>query len=314
MVERVKTIAVIDGNHLAFRAHCVLHLSDSKGRNTSTIYGVTEMLSNLVREYIPDALVVVWDGGKSQNRRNILPTYKASRAPKTEEERKGKEEFYTQLIEVKHILDYLGVPQIEIEGYEGDDLLCAVTKLAHKRGYISLIVTSDKDMLQLVAPDVFWLDPIRKRLVSQENFYAQMGMAKDDFLLFKCLQGDAGDDVPGIRGIGETYAKKLLQKYHSIDDLVSNAGTERPEKLVKGQREILERNMKLVDLQQFVTDEILVKAETMMSSFRPIEANRLIEIFNDYEMKSLSNELPELIALYNELRGKNEEFIKRGNA
>jgi len=309
-MERKKTCYIIDGNHLAFRAHCTLHLSDSKGRNTSTIYGVSEMLGGLVREYLPDALVICWDYGKSQNRKNILPTYKSSRVPKTEEERKGKEEFYVQLDDVKRIVRGFGIPQVQIQGYEGDELIYTVAKMSQKIGYISGIVTSDKDMLQLVDSDTFWLEPIQKRIVTPENFREVLGIAREDFLLYKCLIGDAGDDIPGIRGVGEVTAKKMLQKYHSIDDLVSNNEEDRRARLIRGQREILERNMKLVDLQQFISPEILIEVRNSIKEVHPVDCFKLKEIFTDYEFKSLLNELPELETLYTDLWNKNQAFLE----
>ena len=130
-----KLISLIDGNHFAARAFFALHLNDSKGRNTSVIYGVLDMLQNFIDEYPCDGIVFVWDEGKSENRKNILPTYKESRIPKTEEERVRKLDWINQMLVSREILKSLGVPQIFIKGYEGDELLYALAKIYNEKGH-----------------------------------------------------------------------------------------------------------------------------------------------------------------------------------
>jgi len=311
MSERQKTVAIFDGNHTAFRANCVFQLSDSKGRRTSVMYGVLDMISAFIRNHLTDALVIVWDYGSSHNRKKILPTYKENRKPKTEEERQGRENFFQQINEVKRVLDALGIPQIQLEGYEGDDMLCAITELASSINYSSVVVTSDKDMLQLVGTNVDWYDPIKKNTVNSQNFYEKIGLEREDFLLYKCLMGDSGDDIPGIRGIGEVRAKKLLQKYHSINALCDNTDLDIAGKLVRGQHEILLRNMKLVDLKQFINSEVLEKVKTLLIKNREIDEISLEEILTDYEFHSILSEFRDTLILFSDQLSRNNHFISK---
>jgi len=295
-----KTVSIIDGNHFAARAYFALKLSDSKGRNTSAIYGVIDMLNNFIEEFPEHEIVVCWDSSRSKNRTNILPTYKESRDPKDEVARAGRTDWHNQMIVCKEILGYLGVTQIVIDGYEGDELMYGVTKLVGDKKYCQ-IVTADKDLLQCVSEYVYWYDPIKKKMVTVHNFEELIGMKKDDFILYKCLTGDSGDDVPGVRGIGEITAKKILGNYHTIEDIGNNVGKFKKGKDSEEVKEILKRNVKLMDVREFISEEILIEIDKQMKETRTIDIEKFAEIARDYEMNSLVENLDVMKNRYQKL-------------
>ena len=298
-----KVVSIIDGNHFAARAFFALKLSDSKGRNTSAIYGVLDMLNNYIEEYLEHAIVVCWDSTRSKNRTDILPTYKCGRDPKDETARQGRADWINQMQVCKEALTYLGVTQITIEGYEGDELIYGVSKIIEETA-ISQIVTADKDLLQCVRKDVVWYDPIKKKLVGEWNFEELIGMKKEDFILYKCLTGDSGDDVPGVRGIGEITAKKILGSYHSIEDISANVC-----KFKKGYdsqvvKDILERNVKLMDVKEFIKEEILIEISGQLWQERSLDMEKFIEIAKEYDMNTLVNTADLMKKRYQSLRNR----------
>lgn len=308
--ELPKMISVIDGNHFTARAFFALRLSDSKGRNTSAIYGVIDMLNNFIEEFPCDGIVFVWDEGGSENRKAILPTYKESRIPKDEEEKARKLDWINQMKVCKQILHTLGVPQVGIYGYEGDDMMCALSRIFKTHNIITQIVTSDKDMLQLVDKMVCWTDPLKKKSINEFNFEEELKMKRERFLLYKCLQGDKGDDVPGIPKIGEGRALSLVQKYATIDEIVNNSDVDIAGRTARGQREILERNVKLLDVNQFISEEILQKTRELLKVSLSIDMKKFEEFCKEYEMYSLLGGIERIKTTYQNLKAKNESILK----
>jgi len=303
-----KVIAIFDGNHLAARCFFALHLNDSKGRNVSAIYGCMESLTDFIRDWLPDGLVVVWDEGKSGHRTEVLSSYKCRRAPANEEEVKSIQDRVNQMKVIKEMFYYLGIPQIGIPGYEGDDICYAIAQLNSNVGiYQSLVVSSDKDLLQLVRPDVSCYDPIKKQIVKEDNFREIVGLDREDFVLYKALMGDAGDDVPGIKGIGPGRAMKLISKYKTVDALVNNMD-EKEGKFIRGKREELERNLELVDISRAVGKQAYFEVVEKIAKSTTIEMQEVIEIFQEYEFKSFLNEIKEMTETYTNLLVKNEEY------
>jgi len=306
-IERKPVMAIFDGNHLAARCFFALRLNDSKGRNVSAIYGCLESLTDFVREWLPDGVIVCWDEGKSGHRTKVLPSYKHRRKPATEEEVKSIQDRINQMKVVKEMFSYLGIPQVGIPGCEGDDLCLVLSTIASKADYQSLIISSDKDLLQLVNKDVSWYDPVKKLVVKQDNFREVTGLDIKDFVLYKALMGDAGDDVPGIKGIGPGRALKLINKYKTVDELVNNTD-EKEGKYVRGKREELERNLELVDISRAITLDIYQEVVAKLKQSRMVVMQEVIEMLQEYEFKSFLNEIKELTETYANLFTDNERF------
>jgi len=135
-------------------------------------------------------------------------------------------------------------------------------------------------------------------------------MKRQRFLLYKCLQGDKGDDVPGIPKIGEGRALSLVQKYSTIDEIVNNNDVDIAGRTARGQREILERNVKLLDVNQFVTKEILDETTQLLRKPLNIDMDKFGEFCKEYEMYSLLGATDRIRLIYQTLKDKNESILK----
>jgi DNA polymerase-1 len=309
MTERKKIVAIFDGNHLSMRAFCALSNLSSHGKSTTVIYGVLEMLNSFLDEFQPEGLVVCWDFGKSEYRTKVYPEYKCRHKDVTEEDKLRKEDFYRQVGVVKCALDMLGIPQVQKFGFEGDDMICGTCDALFNTDVEKMIVSSDKDLLQLVGGRVSWLDPIKKKFVDENNFEAQIGLPKSKFLLRKCLMGDDGDDVPGVKGIGEIRALRLALKYNTLEELSNNTGITKEEQLVRGQLEILERNAELVNIECAVGLEVLRDIILILKTNRTIKGEDFALTLREYEINTMSNGIDRILETYSELLKRNERIF-----
>lgn len=211
---------VLDGNSLAYRAfHALPLLTTTTGLYTNAVLGFTNMLQKLVRQEKPDYLAVAFDIGKPF-RHQDYEAYKAHRKPMPEELR-------PQFPLIKRVLRAFNMTTLEMAGYEADDLIGTVVTLAEKRGLEVLVVTGDRDMLQLVSGLTRTM--ITRKGISEMDCYAEEDVFKRYGLMpgqipdLKGLIGDSSDNVPGVPGIGEKTAVKLLQQYGSIEACLSNS-------------------------------------------------------------------------------------------
>jgi DNA polymerase-1 len=210
---------ILDGNSLAYRAfHALPLLTTTTGLYTNAVLGFTNMLQKLVRQEKPDYLAVAFDIGKVF-RHQDYEAYKAHRKPMPEEMR-------PQLPLIKKVLRAFNMATLEMAGYEADDLIGTVARLAEQKGLEVLVVTGDRDMLQLVSGLTRTL--ITRKGISELDCYAEedvlkrYGLKPEQIPDLKGLIGDPSDNVPGVPGIGEKTAVKLLQQYGSIEACLDN--------------------------------------------------------------------------------------------
>ncbi|MGD0622056.1 MAG: DNA polymerase I [Thermacetogeniaceae bacterium] len=215
----MEKLMVLDGNSLAYRAfHALPLLSTTTGLYTNAVLGFTNMLQKLVRQEKPDYLAVAFDIGKPF-RHQDYEAYKAHRKPMPEELR-------PQFPLIKRVLRAFNMTTLEMAGYEADDLIGTMVRLAEKRGLEVLVVTGDRDMLQLVSGLTRTM--ITRKGISEMDCYAEedvfkrYGLKPGQIPDLKGLIGDSSDNVPGVPGIGEKTAVKLLQQYGSIEACLSN--------------------------------------------------------------------------------------------
>ena len=223
----MKKIVIIDGNSLLFRAYYATAFPGAEimrsqdGTPTNAIFAFSNMMNKIISDLKEgECLFVAFDAGKHNFRHDALETYKANRKP-------APEDLVKQFPLVRDFLKALNVYQFEEEGFEGDDIAGTVAKLAEKEGYHVNLYTSDRDFLQLVTDEVN-VNIIRKGLsdvvimtpqLVQETF----GFAPLQIIDYKGLRGDTSDNLPGIPGIGEKTAVKLIQEYGSFDNIIANA-------------------------------------------------------------------------------------------
>jgi len=211
------TTFLIDGNHMVFRSYYILQFRSfqtADGFFTGTIFGFLNIIKGLCRAWDPSEMAILWDLGKSE--------YRLSRFEKYKERVEGTGpgfEFYEQIEVLQSILNMMGIVQLGILGVEADDLFGIITndKRLMKKYDKVIMVSSDSDFQQLLkGTKVVQYDPIKKVLLD-EVVLRKRGLAPSQIIDYKALSGDSSDGVPGIHGIGPGTAKKLLEKYGSID-------------------------------------------------------------------------------------------------
>ncbi|MCY3892783.1 MAG: DNA polymerase I [Acidimicrobiaceae bacterium] len=243
-------LLLLDGNSLTYRAFFAVpeDMATRSGQPTGAVFGFTSMLINLVRDHRPDAIAVCFDRREPTFRHTAAPEYKAHRdeTPPT---------LIDQLGLVRQVLDSLSIPAIDCAGFEADDLLATLAVEAEQRGDDVLIVSGDRDVYQLVHdPKIQVL--YNRRGVTDYALYDEAGIAErtgvtpDLYVQYAALRGDPSDNLPGVPGVGEKTAAKLLNKYGSVEALLAAAAEQTPklaENLV-AHGEVVRRNVDLMTL------------------------------------------------------------------
>ena len=218
-------IYLIDGNSYVYRAYYAIRgLTNSKGFPTNAIYGFTTMLLKIIREKKPDSIVVSFDSPEPTERHRIFEAYKAQR-PET------PGDLIEQFPYIRKMVAALNIKVYEIPGYEADDILGTLAKKAALHGAHVFIVTGDKDMLQIVNDQIKVYDPMKDKVFDEAYVREKYGVGPGRITEYMALTGDAIDNIPGIKGIGEKTARELLTEFKSLDELLDNAVRIRKEKL-----------------------------------------------------------------------------------
>ncbi len=248
-----RKIALIDGYSLLFRAFHALPLMDNgEGEYTNAVYGFMSMLLKVLQTEQPDALAVAFDVDKHTFRHESYDGYKAGRAP-TPEEMKG------QIDLVKELLSLMGVPMLAVQGYEADDVLGTVSRICEEEKIRALIVTGDRDSYQLAGEYTSILYTKKgiteTELVTPEWIKDKYGLAPSQLIDIKSLMGDASDNIPGVAGIGEKTAVKLIGQYRTLQNVLDRAPEEQKgalrEKLISG-RDSAMMSRFLAEINRFV--------------------------------------------------------------
>lgn len=219
---------LIDGNSLTYRAFYALptDLATASGQITNAVFGFTSMLINLIRDHHPDRIVVAFDRPEPTFRHDAVPTYKAQReaAPDILRQQMGL---------VREVVEALRIPIVEVPGFEADDLIATLATRARDRGDDVMVVTGDRDSYQLVEdPHIRVL--YNKRGVSDYALYDEAGIrertgvAPADYVTYAALRGDPSDNLPGVPGVGEKTAAKLVNTYGDLDGIFSHTGEQTP--------------------------------------------------------------------------------------
>ncbi len=292
-----KKLYVIDGHALCYRAYYAFiknPLTNSSGQNTSAIFGFARMLLKLITDEKPDYLIVAFDPPKKTFRFDMYPEYKANRE-------KMPDDLRSQIDEIKQLVNVLGLYSIEIENYEADDILGSIARQFASDETEIMLVTGDKDAYQLVN-DRVRIYANKKGISDYEIFDIEavtqkLGVTPEQVIEYMALTGDTSDNVPGVRGIGEKTAQKLIAEYSSLDNIYNNLDR------IKGkQREYLEQyrdnallSRELVTIKTDIPlglhlDEAAVpdmNTETTRKYFERLEMNSIVrDFFGETEQRS----------------------------
>lgn len=213
----MKRLVVIDGKSVFYRGYYAMPgLSMADGTPTGGVYGFVSLAIELIKKLEPDYVAVAWDkrGTNIRKRRELYPEYKAGRKP-------APDDFYQQIPILHELLDAFGWPLYEIDDYEADDIMGAFARQAESRGIETCLITSDLDALQLISPmtKVYAMKNGLRNIeeFTAEHFEEKYGIRIEQFLDLKALKGDSSDNLPGVPGVGEKTAVKLLQEYETLD-------------------------------------------------------------------------------------------------
>jgi len=286
-MEKQAKLVLIDGNAILYRAFYALPpLTNSKGVPTGAAYGFTRILMRLLREERPNYLACAFDKGKKTFRHKRWEEYKITR-PKT------PRELISQIAPVKEILKGFGVPIFEDEEYEADDLLATLAREGERKGLRVEIFTGDKDIFQIVSPSIYVLRPqkgiTRTQLFDEEKIREELGVSPSEVVDFLALAGDPSDNIPGVPGIGPVTARKLIQRFKSLENLLANL-----DKLPAKQRELLTKYQEQAKLSKELATIITfvpIKVEMDELKVREPEKKLILPIFKELEFKGLIKEL-----------------------
>ncbi len=277
-------IIIIDGNSLVNRAFYALPpLATTDGKQTNAIYGFLTMLLKVMEDYNPDYIGVAFDKRAPTFRHKEFIGYKAGR-------KRMAPELLAQIEPLKEILDAFNIYRIELEGFEADDLIGTLAKYCDDKNMETLIVTGDRDTLQLATDKTKIL--FTKRGISNLEIYddkkvvEQYEVTPEQFIDLKGLMGDKADNIPGIPGVGEKTAVKLLKKFGSIENLIQNTekitGTKLKERVeLNKEQAILSKRLATI-----VTN-VPISFDLEQLKKREVDYDKLMELFRLYEFNSL---------------------------
>jgi DNA polymerase-1 len=274
---------LIDGSSYIFRAfYAIGHLSNSKGLPTNATLGFTQMLLRVLKENQPDYLAIAFDSRAPTFRSHLYREYKANRPDMPES-------LTPQIPHIKRIIEAYGLRTLELEGYEADDIIGTVTKrLASETDIV--VVTGDKDLLQLVNDRVIVYDSMKEKKFKVEEVIEKFGVRPDQVIEVMGLAGDAIDNIPGIPGIGEKTATTLIKSFGSIDNLLAHLDQVPQKKL----REKLEAQGDLARLSRdlaTIRTDVPLSFELRDFVLPPPNAKKLREIFKELEFGKLLKDL-----------------------
>ncbi len=280
-------IYLIDGNSYVYRAYFAIRgLTDSKGRPTNAIFGFTNMLLKIIRDLQPGGLAISFDTPHKTERHRLYEAYKAHRPG-------APDEMIEQLPYIRKVIEAFRVKLFEVPGYEADDVIATLAARASRAGHNVYIVTADKDMLQLIGERVRVYDPIKNAVLGPEHVMERFGVPPDRVPEFMALVGDAADNIPGVKGVGEKTAKELFAQFKDLDELIAH-----PERIKRPRtRKLIEENIDSIKLSRqlaVIDRDVPVEADVEDFLFSPgtPDWHALAALFKEFEFTSLMRYVP----------------------
>ena len=282
------TLALLDGNSIAYRAFYALpeDLATTSGQVTNAVYGFTRMLIKLLGDHHPEGVAVAWDVSRKSFRTEQYPEYKAQRE-------KAPDHFRSQLGLIDEVLQALKIPQVRLEGFEADDLIATITRRAVEDGWDVLIVTGDRDAFQLIDDNVkvlYTRRGITDTIIADEDYVTdRYGIAPMQYVEYAALRGDTSDNLPGVPGVGEKTATKLLQAHGSLEGIFASLDEQTPrlrENLTAAREQVF-LNRQLMQL----VDDVDIDLEMDTLRRGEWEQSEVKKLFESLEFHSLWEDL-----------------------
>ncbi|MFQ6094132.1 MAG: DNA polymerase, partial [bacterium] len=285
-----KRFILVDGSALAYRSYFAFirnPLISTKGEDTSAVFGFTNAVMRLLKQERPDYMAVIFDAPGPTFRHEQFAEYKATR-------QKMPPEMRDQIPRIKEVIEALRLPILEVEGYEADDVMGTLARKAKEQEVETILVTGDKDFLQLVDDDIKVLHPHKGgkevEVIDAKGVKERYGVGPDKVVDILGLMGDASDNVPGVPGIGEKTAVELIRKYGSLEQVLEHA-EEIPRKNIR--RNLLENPDQAHLSKQLVTIDTAVplKVDLGKLGLKGWDLERLSALFKDLEFTKLLEEI-----------------------
>jgi DNA polymerase-1 len=275
-----KKIALIDGYGFVFRAfHSLPPLTRSDGTPVGAVYGFTNMLIKLIAGLDVSHVAVVFDSGSKTFRNEIFPEYKANRPP-------CPEELKPQFPIVRQAAEALNLAILEKIGFEADDIIATIAKKSAAEGHEVLIVSSDKDLMQLVGDKIFMFDAMKNRMIGEAEVKEKFAVNPDKVLDVLSLMGDASDNVPGVRGIGPKTAAELIDQFGNLENIFLNLDKIKQEK----RRQLLaDGEQKAILSKQLITlkEDVEMGITTADLEVKKIDPQKFISFLEEQGFRSL---------------------------
>ena len=217
-------LVLIDGSGFIFRAfHALPPMTRPDGTPVNAVFGFTNMLARLLKDHTGTHIAVIFDAGRHTFRNRLYEAYKAQRPP-------APEDLVPQFILTREATEAFGVPAIELTDWEADDLIAAYAKAAEDQRWRTTIVSSDKDLMQLIRPGVIMLDPLKQKPIGPAEVMEKFGVTPDKVIEVQSLIGDSTDNVPGVPGIGPKGAAQLIAEFGNLEAVLAAAPSMKPSK------------------------------------------------------------------------------------
>ena len=294
MTQNKERLFIIDGMAQIYRAHFAMitnPLTTKDGKHTSVIYGFLNMLFKIIRDEKPDYLVIAMDSKSKTFRHDLFADYKANR-------QKMPDEISYQIPILKEIINYLGVELIEKPGYEADDIMGSLSKIAESIDIESYIVSGDKDMLQMVNDNIIVYSPGNRfkptTKFQKDNVKDKMGVYPNRVIDLLSLIGDSSDNIPGVRGVGPKTAIKLIEEFDNIENILNNVDNiknERIKNLIKDNIDDLILSKELVTIK---SDMDINFSKDDYKFIQIKDKDNVIKMIKDYELSSIATSLEKL--------------------
>lgn len=279
-----RVLYLLDISSYIYRAfHAIRGLSSSQGFPTNAAFGVTNMLFKVLRERQPQYLALAFDSKAPTFRHREYPEYKAHRPSMPEE-------LAMQLPYIQKIIQGLNLPALEMEGFEADDLIATLVRRARAQGFQVEIISGDKDLLPLVQEGVAMWDPMKDVRFDPETIREKYGLDPKELVEVKALAGDASDNIPGVPGIGEKTALKLIARFHTLENLLSHIQDIKEKGLRTKLTEHAEQarlSRRLVELE----DEVPLQVDLENLRPGPPDPEALRPLFQELEFTKFNQEL-----------------------
>lgn len=288
------TLYLVDGSSYIYRAYfAIRHLSSPSGFPTNAIYGFIQMLLKLLKDYEPQHLAVVFDAGRITFRNELYSEYKANRAA-------TPDDLKIQMEPIRDLVRAFNIPMLQLEGFEADDIIGTIAKRFAAQGGKVVVVTGDKDLMQIVTDKITLLDTMKMKESGIDDVVERFGVPPELVIDILALAGDSSDNIPGVPGIGEKTAAKLISEYGTLDQLLSRSAEvkgKNGERLREySEQALLSRQLATIELDIplkniFPLIEVNSPLPAALFAVREADQESLNTLFKKYGFTSLIKEL-----------------------